>query len=209
MEQKKHYNRFRGIRWFPHGSQETWPFKPVLQQEVWQCVVQELGPRIPVLWLPQTVLSLVKKGQWNTLLLHMSWSAQKAAGSSALECLRWLQIKMNWPSQEQWNCMWHVRYKFVDRTNCHSLTEKLGTFLIQAIREHSDVIITHGGGLSDPQQLAQRQDFLEQALRSLEHLVDTLEKGSCARGDAPRNSPHSAHFIFRSGQPVISATVAI
>lgn len=130
---------------------------------------------LPVIWLPEPILTLICKGSWTSLLLHLSRTAVKSCSTSILACLRQLQALMAWPSQEQFQALAASRLRFVQQP-CTLLTEDSVGFLMECVCKHSDVLITDGGLEGDEVALRQRRCLLEKALEGIRNYMEALSR---------------------------------
>lgn len=155
----------------------NWIFFPASEIRVDDLFGEECLPQglpepadIPILWLPEAILTLVQRGVWKPLLLHFSRSEKRSADKVAA-VLNVLQGIMNWPSQREMQALWDVRYKFSEAP-VKPLKEQAAQFLLQQIRQHSDVLISDGGAVDNVDDLMERQFLLEQAEEGLQLMLE-------------------------------------
>ena len=131
--------------------------------------------QIPVLWVPQVILELIKVGRWKSLLLHFSRGLNRRIGRDEGNLLQSLQRKMDWPSQYDFQRLWSVRDRFQESPT-RPLTEDVASFLVNQICLHSSVLVSDGGRIMDHETLDQRHLMLEQAVEGLLVFSHSLEK---------------------------------
>ena len=97
---------------------------------------QDCLPDVPVLWVPDCIMELLKKdGQWNTLLLNLNshhWTTHQVN----LASLQFLKQIMAWPSDEQFAELRNVEGSFRDQVL--PLTADIAAFLIDAFRQNAE-----------------------------------------------------------------------
>ena len=150
---------------------------------------------IPVLWVPEVILSLIKAGKWKSLLFHYSRTSHRSTGNGLLNVLRKIQDRMNWPSREEISRLWNCRRQF-HQPPCMPLTEQSASFLIQKIREHSSVLLSgasDAGGVVDPGAIEEQQIKLEEALEGLQVFSQAMSKEHVSR--LPKSAMSSTLII--------------
>ena len=168
-----------------------WPASPISLSSVG---LDDVGDcEIPVLWVPEPILSLIRKGIWKSLLLHLSRVKRRMVETSTLRALSMLREQMNWPSDLDMIVLQQSKYNFCSPPKT-PLTPDVTAFLVEQVCKHKDVLISNGGMISNLDVLANRTLLLERGVEGLQVLLEAMSPGcSNAKG---RNAAISAKIII-------------
>ena len=173
---------------------QNWIFLPAhltSDQIVVDAAIADVS-EIPILWVPQVILELIKVGRWKSLLFHFSRGLNRRLGLDERCLLQMLQRKMGWPSQHDYAHLWSVRDRFHDPPT-QPLTEDLASFLANQVCLHSSVLISDGGCIMDHETLNQRHLMLERAVEGLLVFSQSLEHKQ--RSKTPKSALDSKLLI--------------
>ena len=131
---------------------------------------------IPILWVPESVLELVCRGQWASLLLHSNSNHPTTRGCN-LQALRAMKDQMGWPSDPDFQSIRRAAGDF-HHAVAHMFTEECGRVLLDHIRVNAQA---NSQGMPQHEVTA-----LENAVEALQSFVNSFAT------DQPENRPSNS-----------------